>query len=699
MSRNSTLFGPVLVIFSFIAVLDRGLSQSPARQAAPGAGKNKAPSVEITRPANGAVFSAPGTVPIEAGASDRDGTVAKVEFFSGSTLLNTDTTAPYSFVWTGVPAGNYALTARAMDNAGATQTSRVVNISVQGANTPPTVSITSPANGASFTEPAQITITATASDPGGAITKVEFWEGTTLLGSDLSAPYRFAWQNVGSGVYSLTARATDNSGASAVSSAVQVSVQSGPSDPRSITGEWSPVFSWNQQVAIHLHVLPNGKVLSWQDDDHDNYYVNGTRGPNKTVAQVWDVATGTFSNIPYSNTNLFCAGHSYLADGRLLIMGGHEETNGDGSVDTNIFDSNQGPNGQWINAAPMSAGRWYPSSCSLANGDVLTVAGLGHVGNPQFPEVWKADGTGWRMLSSAELNLPYYPFLHLAPDGRVFVSGTTRRSFYLDTSGTGAWSTGPDQNFVSSRVEGTAVMYGEGRVLVMGGGDPPTATAEVIDLRTANPSWRSVGSMAHARRHFDATLLADGTVLATGGTSSPGYNNSAGAVLATELWNPATEGWSALASMQVRRLYHSSTVLLPDGRVLTAGGGRPAAEGEDPLSEHQDAQIFSPPYLFKGPRPEISLAPATVRYDGQPFFVQTPDALKIANVNWIRLSSTTHGLNMNQRINRLTYSVTAGGLNVSAPTDRRLCPPGDYILFILDGDGVPSMGHIMRIGD
>ncbi|MCI0627869.1 MAG: galactose oxidase early set domain-containing protein [Acidobacteria bacterium] len=150
---------------------------------------------------------------------------------------------------------------------------------------------------------------------------------------------------------------------------------------------------------------------------------------------------------------------------------------------------------------------------------------------------------------------------------------------------------------------------------------------------------------------------------------------------------------------RVKRLYHSTSLLLPDGRVLTAGGGRPAAAGEDPLTEHQDAQIFSPPYLFKGTRPVITFAPTAVSYDGQPFFVQTPDALNITAANWIRLSSVTHGFNMNQRISRLRFSVTAGGLNVVAPTDNKLCPPGHYLLFILNGNGVPSIGHILRIGN
>jgi hypothetical protein len=146
-----------------------------------------------------------------------------------------------------------------------------------------------------------------------------------------------------------------------------------------------------------------------------------------------------------------------------------------------------------------------------------------------------------------------------------------------------------------------------------------------------------------------------------------------------------------MASMQVPRLYHSTALLLPDGRVLSAGGGRPAATA---TTDNKNAEVFSPPYLFKGVRPTLSSAPATVGY-GEPLFIGTPDA--IASVTLVRLSSVTHAFNMNQRFNRLSFTPAAGGVVATAPANANVAPPGHYMLFILSGNGVPSVAKIIQL--
>jgi Bacterial Ig domain len=184
---------------------------------------NVAPTVSITAPANNASFTAPAAITINATATDTDGTIAKVDFYNGTTLLGTDTTSPYSYSWANVAAGTYSITAKATDDKGAITTSSAISVTV-GANQVPTVSITSPANNASFAAPANITINANAADADGTISKVEFYNGTTLLGTDTTSPYFYAWSNVAAGTYSVTAKATDNKGAVTTSIAVSVSV-------------------------------------------------------------------------------------------------------------------------------------------------------------------------------------------------------------------------------------------------------------------------------------------------------------------------------------------------------------------------------------------------------------------------------------------------------------------------------------------
>ena len=192
---------------------------------------NTAPSVSLTAPAAGSSFTAPAAVAIAASAADSDGSIASVAFYNGTTLLGTDTAAPYTYSWTNVAAGTYSVTARATDNQGATTTSAAVSVTVDAVNTAPTVSLTAPVAGASFTAPAAVAIAANAADADGTVTQVQFFNGTTLLGTDTTAPYSYNWTNVAAGNYSVTARATDNRGAVTTSSPVSVSVQALQSPP------------------------------------------------------------------------------------------------------------------------------------------------------------------------------------------------------------------------------------------------------------------------------------------------------------------------------------------------------------------------------------------------------------------------------------------------------------------------------------
>jgi hypothetical protein len=239
-------------------------------------------------------------------------------------------------------------------------------------------------------------------------------------------------------------------------------------------------------------------------------------------------------------------------------------------------------------------------------------------------------------------------------------------------------------------------MYLPGKVLKTGTSVDPdvtvtnaAATAYVLDTTQPSPAWRSTAPMNFARTFHSLTVLPDGSVLASGGGPTTAATDTANAVLTAELWSPATETWSLQASMHTPRLYHSEAVLLPDGRVEMSGGGR--FDDVTVPTDQFSAEFFSPPYLFKGPRPTIASAPATLQY-GQPFTVQTPDASSIATVSLVRYSAVTHSINMGQRYVPLSFTAAdAGTLTVTAPANANLAPPGNYMLFILDANGIPSV--------
>jgi hypothetical protein len=435
-------------------------------------------------------------------------------------------------------------------------------------------------------------------------------------------------------------------------------------------GEWSSPFPW-PIVAVHLHLLPDGRVLSW-----------GRIG----APQVYDPADGSFVAAP-SETMVFCAGHTFLPDGRLLVSGGHLDDMR-GLRDANLFAS---AGHSWLSLPPMAFARWYPTTTALPTGEILTLGGSDEAGEAvETPELW--DGNSWRSLPGADRRLPYYPRTFVAPNGLVFYAGELQQSAYLDPAGSGQWIPVAESRY-GRRDYGSAVMYRPGQVMILGGSNPPdatpTASAELIDLTASNPVWQYTESMRRARRHLNATLLPDGQVLVTGGTSSAGFSDPAGAVHTAEVWNPATGRWSELGANQVDRVYHSSSLLLPDGRVLHTGSG----DGPR-LPRELNAELFSPPYLHRGPRPVIGEAPDEVGY-GESFFIGTPDAPQVLRVTLVRLGSVTHAFDQSQHFAELDLRRAAGGISVQAPASKVLAPPGPYLLTILNGAGVPSVSRIM----
>ncbi len=497
----------------------------------------------------------------------------------------------------------------------------------------------------------------------------------------------------------------------------RVSAQSDPS----VKGAWSPMpvplnsLSNNPTVrivGIHTHLLPNGKVLVFTRQRDPATLSDNVEGYSWTY--VWDPVTESVVSESLNSTqNVFCGGHAFFHDGRLLVTGGHKAADGRGEIGASFYDWNTGA---WSTAPSMGRGRWYPTNVALGNSEMLVDAGNDE--NFQFndrPQVYQTDNT-WRPLDTA-LDPPlthrdFYPWLHLAPNGQVFKSGPSRATQYLRTSGSGQWTFVADSinNIPHGRSHGSSVTYDDGKVLIIGGGGEeetvPQRDCEMINLNVSptisttqasvapTPQWRRVGDMEFARRQLNATLLPDGTVLVTGGTSTPASDEQSGAVFEAEIYNPDTEVWSTMARMQVKRVYHSTALLLPDGRVFVAGGGMPPViESSD---AHPDYEIFSPPYLFKGPRPTIGAAPSEVALNTN-FFITTPDAASIAKVTMIRLGSVTHSFNQNQRMTELIFRPQSNGLEVQFPGGANLTPSGHYMLFLVNSNGVPSVASIVKI--
>jgi hypothetical protein len=261
---------------------------------------NESPAITITSPVNNASFSSPATVTISAAATDKDGSVTKVEFYNGAILLGSDNTSPYTFTWKNVATGTYLLTAKATDNNGLVTTSKDVSISVMKSNAP-TVSISNPINNTKYTGPATINISATACDADGKIKKVEFYNGITLLKTEYSTPYTYTWKKVPAGNYILTAKAYDNSGLITTSANVLVSVvkqlevkQSAP-----VVKIENPInkATYTSPATINMNAIasdPDGKIKKVE-------FYNGT---TLLKIEYVDRYTYAWKNVPAGNYTL-----------------------------------------------------------------------------------------------------------------------------------------------------------------------------------------------------------------------------------------------------------------------------------------------------------------------------------------------------------------------------------------------------------
>jgi len=451
-----------------------------------------------------------------------------------------------------------------------------------------------------------------------------------------------------------------------------------PTNPRHTYGQWSRPMKW-PIVAVHTVLMPNGKVLMWDAWQRE-----------KSFARVWDPASKLFASVPL-DTGLFCSGHALLPDGRVAVIGGHAGAQV-GIKDINIFNPYTS---SWEQAPAMKYARWYPSATTLQDGRIITFSGMydkkAWVDKPEVYDPMKNTVTELA-ISTPELREIDYPYVYVLPNGKLYVMGVKHTvGKYLDVARQ-LWTNGPSM----PHVNGTAAMYRPGKLLYTGGGETDMVSekrAATLDLTSGTPVWKSVAAMNYPRYNHHLVVLPDGNVFAVGGAEKVNKTRSTGSLTA-EIYNTATNTWQDVASMRDPRMYHATAILLPDGRVLVAGGGKLSV-----AVDYYSAEIFSPPYLFKGgdPRPVIDNLPARTDYS-EKITVDTSQAQSIGSVALIRLASNTHNYDMDQRYVPLAFTKGTNNLVVTLPSSPNIAPPGYYMLFIVDTRGVPSVAKIVHVG-
>lgn len=483
-------------------------------------------------------------------------------------------------------------------------------------------------------------------------------------------------------------------------------------------GSWSVLPTQNPVRSMHSVVLDNGKVLliAGSGNSEENFAA-GT-----FTSAVYDPAGGTYKVVP-TPKDMFCAGHVQLQDGRVLVLSGNKAypvAGGhgyEGFKDSYIFDPKTET---YSKTNDLNDGHWYPSATELGNGDVISFGGLredstGSVTN----ELWSDKNQRWLPLSQVNQTWSYwglYPSMVLMQDGRLFYTGSHVFGNNIPGTGSAIYDYGantvtqiPGLRNKDERDQSASVLLPpaqDQKVLTIGGGNidsNPDANrlTDLIDLKQANPSYVAGppipqgtadlgnGKVAETgnqgKMYVSAVLLPDGKVLETGGA----LHNRADPVYESSVYDPDTNTFDPVAADPESRGYHSSAFLLPDGRVMATGDN----PGNGTWNHH--VSIYTPPYLYKGTRPTItSVINQEWKYgDTQRITVDRP----VAEAELIRPAAVTHSSDPNQRFVDLPLSVDGANVDLNVTSNPDLAPPGWYMLFAVDANGVPSVAKWVHL--
>ena len=585
-------------------------------------------------------------------------------------------------------------------------------------------------------------------------------------------------------------------------------------------GHWSMLnVPQNLRVnAIHAALLRTGKVLIIAGSGNDQKQFDA--GKFKTL--LWDPDTDKFKLI-HTPSDMFCAGHVFLPDGKVLIAGGtrrYEKLAADVTYAAGAMTiKNESPNGRpvtiakgtvlrapggaefhttkaavvkpaakslagtvtasstevWVEAVHkgkasavahpahyaiegssrpknelygyaqsltrakqdywgdnksyifdpatesyervdnMTLARWYPTLVSLKDGRVLAVSGLDDFGRmiQGDNEIFDPQTRQWQAQPQLKRTFPTYPSLFLMPSGNLFYTGSNA-GYGSDTVGRtpGIWNLtnntfekvpglrDPRQTETSGSVLLPPAQ--QQRYMIAGGGGVgesklTTARTDVIDLDAAHPHFTAGPDLEQPVRYPNMVITPDDKVVVTGG--STGYRGKGNSdVLLCHLYDPRSNTLTKMADPSVGRNYHSEALLLPDGRVITMGSDPLFADAKNkiPGKFEQRIEIYSPPYLFKGDRPEITGGPVSVKR-GDTVWFGTRDARDIRSARLVRPSAVTHVTDVEQRSIKLDFIPNGDGLDVTIPHGSGLVPSGWYMLFLTDANGAPSKAHWVEV--
>ncbi len=484
-------------------------------------------------------------------------------------------------------------------------------------------------------------------------------------------------------------------------------------------GQWTVQTAPSPVRAIHSVLLHTGKVLLIAGSGNDrDAFAAGT-----FKSSVFDPVTGRYTDIP-TPEDFFCAGHVQLPDGRVLVVGGNKDyASPDGTVgykglrSSYVFDPKLN---KYLKVNDMLAGHWYPSATAMGNGDVVSLGGLGEdAAGTVVNEHFSFAQNKWLPLGEAKQAWSFwglYPAMILLQDGRLFYSGS--HTFGVGLPGTGASVYDYEKGTVTDvpglrkkdeRDQSASLLLPpaqDQKVLTAGGGNHTVSPdahrlVDLIDLKAASPEYVAGPDLpqgrykdgtfqkgAEGKVYLSAVILPDGKVLETGGAL---HTYREDPVFEASMYDPATNTFQpGLAADPVPRTYHSSSTLLPDGRVLSVGDN--PGDG----SFEQRVSVYKPPYFFKGARPKItSVASQNWAYgSAQRITVDRP----VVKASLIRPAAVTHSSDPNQRLVDLPMTVNGNTIDLSLTSNPNLAPPGWYMLSVVDAKGLPSVSKWVRIG-